>query len=384
MSKDLRALLVEDSLQDAELLNRELWRSGFRAETERVASASAFADALDRAKWDVVLADFTMPGFGGTAALEILKARGLDIPFIIVSGSMGEDVAVEVMKAGAHDYFAKGNTTRLASAIEREVREAESRRRRVAEQQHLEAEKERLVAELRAAVQTRDDFLSIASHELKTPLTGLKLQVQALERLCAREPGAAVSTAAFEAKVKMMSSQLARLTRLIHSLLDVTRITSDALTLSRETLALDELVADVVDAAKESQEPSQTDVTIDTEPVVGSWDRLRVETIVSNLVSNAIKFGEGGRVQVKLRRAGTMARLTISDHGIGIPPEVQARIFEKFERAVPRQHYGGFGLGLWIARQLVVAHAGTIRVESAVGQGSTFTIELPLETGPST
>jgi len=381
VSQDLRALFVEDSVDDAELLRRELVRAGFQPETERVASAVQFSEALDRGKWDVILADFSMPGFGGAAALEILKARGLDIPFIIVSGTMGEDVAVEAMKAGAHDYFAKRNTARLASAIEREVREAERRRRRLADQRRLEAEKERLLEELRAAVQMRDDFLSIASHELKTPLTGLKLQVQSLARLCAREPSESVPTAAFDAKVRTMLHQLARLTRLIHSLLDVTRITAGDTTLARETLALHELLGDVVDATNESQEWPRAEVTIDAEPVVGCWDRLRVETIIGNLVSNAMKFGNGRPLHIELRKVGAVARLAVRDHGIGIPPEGQARIFEKFERVVPREHYGGFGLGLWIVRQLVSAHGGTIRVESAVGDGSTFTVELPIDRG---
>src|SRR5580692_11018240 len=105
VSQNLRALLVEDSVDDADLLRRELARGGFEATTERVASAIEFEEALDRVEWDVILADFSMPGFSGAAALEILKSRGLDIPFIIVSGTMGEDVAVEAMKAGAHDYF---------------------------------------------------------------------------------------------------------------------------------------------------------------------------------------------------------------------------------------------------------------------------------------
>jgi signal transduction histidine kinase len=380
VSQVLRALLVEDSVDDAELLRRELVRAGFEAETERVASASEFAEALDRSHWDVILADFAMPGFGGTTALEILKARGLDIPFIIVSGTMGEDVAVEVMKAGAHDYFAKSNIKRLPSAIEREVREAEGRRQRLAEQHRLEAEKEHLVEELRAAVRTRDDFISIASHELRTPLTALKLQVQSLVRLCAREP-IALPTPAIDAKVRTMSHQVARLTRLIHSLLDVTRLASGDMTLSPETLGLHELVASVVETAKESEETSQVEVTIDAEPVIGNWDRVRVETIVSNLVSNGMKFGDGRPLEIVLRRAGDVARLTVRDHGIGIPADVQARIFEKFERAVSREHYGGFGLGLWIARQLVEAHGGTIRVDSVAGKGSTFTIELPLKAG---
>lgn len=378
MGKHLRALLVEDSADDADLLRRELVRSGFDPETERVASAAEFSAALDGKVWDVVLSDFAMPGFGGMAALELLQSRRLDIPFIVVSGTVGEDVAVEVMKAGAHDYFAKGRTIRLGSAIEREVREAERRRRLGAEQQRAEAERELLLADLKTAVQARDDFLSIASHELKTPLTGLQLQVQGLARICVRDPTASVPAAAFEARVHSMARQVGRLTTLINSLLDVTRITSGDLVLSRERLALDDLVVDVVNACKEVLEPSKPQVVVDAEHVVGSWDRLRVETVVTNLVSNALKFGGGKPVEVSLRRAGELARLSVTDRGIGIPQEEQGRIFEKFECAVPRRHYGGFGLGLWIVRQLVVAHGGTVRVDSQEGHGSTFTVDLPL------
>jgi len=378
LGKHLRALLVEDSADDADLLRRELVRSGFDPETERVASAAEFSAALDGKVWDVVLSDFAMPGFGGMAALELLQSRRLDIPFIVVSGTVGEDVAVEVMKAGAHDYFAKGRTIRLGSAIEREVREAERRRRLGAEQQRAEAERELLLADLKTAVQARDDFLSIASHELKTPLTGLQLQVQGLARICVRDPTASVPAAAFEARVHSMARQVGRLTTLINSLLDVTRITSGDLVLSRERLALDDLVVDVVNACKEVLEPSKPQVVVDAEHVVGSWDRLRVETVVTNLVSNALKFGGGKPVEVSLRRAGELARLSVTDRGIGIPQEEQGRIFEKFECAVPRRHYGGFGLGLWIVRQLVVAHGGTVRVDSQEGHGSTFTVDLPL------
>jgi signal transduction histidine kinase len=384
VGKRLRALLVEDSTEDAALLRRELVRAGFDLETEQVATAAEFSAALDARTWDVVLSDFAMPGFGGKAALEILQSRVLDVPFIIVSGTLGEEVAVEVIKAGAQDYFSKGNTIRLGSAIEREMREAEARRQRAADQQRAEAERERLMADLKSAVQARDDFLAIASHELKTPLTGLQLQVQGLARMCLRDPGASIPTAAFESRIHTMARQVRRLTKLIQSLLDVTRITTGDLALAREELALDELVVGAVDACKELVEPSKPQVTVDAERIVGEWDPLRMETIVTNIVSNAIKFGTGRPVSVTVRRVGDLARLSVVDRGIGIPLKEQQRIFEKFECAVPRQHYGGFGFGLWIVRQLVAAHGGTIQVESAEGQGSTFTVDLPLRgPGPS-
>jgi len=381
LSKRLRALLVEDSEDDATLLRRELVRVGFDPDIERVATAADFGAALDREKWDIVLSDYSMPGFNGMAALEIVRSRELDVPFIIVSGTLGEDVAVEVIKAGAQDYFAKGRTGRLGSAIERELREVRARRDHEADRRRAEVERERLLADLTTAVQARDDFLSIASHELRTPLTGLQLQVQALARTCARDPAATMPTAAIESRVRAMARQVRRLTTLIEGLLDVTRITSGDPALSREEVALDELVVGMVNAAKELVEPSKPRISVDAEHIVGHWDPLRVETIVTNLVSNAIKFGRGQPVDVTLRRCGDAARLSVVDRGIGIPLGEQKRIFEKFERAVPRQHYGGFGLGLWIVRQLVAAHGGTICVESEEGRGSTFTVELPLRPG---
>lgn len=145
MSKPLRVLIVEDSLPDAELLLVELRRGGYEPTYEIADTAEAMAEALDKPQWDVVLADYVMPGFGGLAALELLRAKAIDIPFIIVSGAIGEDVAVQAMKAGAHDYLLKGNLTRLVPAVERELGEAEMRRQR----RKVEAERDRLAEQLR-------------------------------------------------------------------------------------------------------------------------------------------------------------------------------------------------------------------------------------------
>ncbi|MCA1992022.1 MAG: PAS domain S-box protein, partial [Coleofasciculus sp. S288] len=135
MTRPLRVLIVEDSEDDAELMVYELERGGYSPIYERVDTAAALNAALDKDLWDIVLADYTLPSFSAPAALELLKERGLDLPFIIVSGTIGEDIAVAAMKAGAHDYLMKGKLARLAPAVERELREAsERRKRRVAEQ----------------------------------------------------------------------------------------------------------------------------------------------------------------------------------------------------------------------------------------------------------
>lgn len=151
MSKAIRVLLVEDSEADAFLMLGELKRAGYEATAARVQTAAEMAEMLDNQKWDVVLGDYALPGFGGIAALKLLQSRGVDIPFISVSGMVGEEVAVETMKAGASDYVLKDRLTRLPSAIERELKAAEERRRR----RRAEAE----AAHLAAIVQSSDDAI---------------------------------------------------------------------------------------------------------------------------------------------------------------------------------------------------------------------------------
>jgi signal transduction histidine kinase len=374
VTRTLRVLQVEDAPDDAELVLIELERAGYKIESRRVATPDEYLEALETEEWDVVLSDFAMPYFSGKAALDILKEQELDIPFIIVSGSLGEEVAVEVMKAGAHDFFAKGNLTRLASAVQREVREAELRHRRLFEQRRAEAERERLLGELQAAVQARDMFLAIASHELKTPLTSLQLHVQGLRR---NDALAKMPFDKLETKVDRIARQVTRLTTLVNGLFDVLRITSSKMTLAREEVDLSEVVRDVLAHTHDFLQLSESTVAFHGEPVIGFWDRARIETVVSNLLSNAAKFGEHKPIEVSVSGASGCARLVVADHGIGIAPEAQRRIFHKFERAVPVEHYGGFGLGLWIVRQIIEAHGGGIHIDSRLGEGSTFTVELP-------
>ena len=137
MDTPLRVLIVEDSAADTELLVRELERGGYRVASERVHTAAALQDALAHSAWDVVVSDYDMPMFSGPAALAILQATGLDIPFIMISGTIGEEIAVSALKAGAHDFLVKGRLARLIPAIERERREVEVRRERARAQDAL-------------------------------------------------------------------------------------------------------------------------------------------------------------------------------------------------------------------------------------------------------
>ena len=231
----------------------------------------------------------------------------------------------------------------------------------------------RLYRRAQDAIRVRDEFLSIASHELKTPLTSLALQADSLRSAAAR--GRVPEAVAQKAEV--IRRNVDRLTRLITNLLDISRIGAGRLELELEELDLAELVREVVTRFEDELARAGCELRLDAStPVVGRWDRLRLDQVVTNLVANAVKYGPGKPVEVAVRAAEGRAWLEVRDHGIGIPREAQARIFERFERAVSDRHYGGFGLGLWIVHLIVEALGGTIAVESEPGQGATFTVEL--------
>ena len=238
--------------------------------------------------------------------------------------------------------------------------------------------------QLKRAVEARDQFLAIASHELRTPLTALELQVGALRRLAASNPTATVSDERVQYKCDVIRRQVDRLTALIGDLIEVGRITSATdLVISREQVDLRDVVRRVVARAEDALRQCGSELVLDmTAPVVGTWDRARLETVVGNLLSNAVKFGGGKRIVITVAEAGERAFLTVRDHGAGISADDQQRIFSRFERAVSERHYGGFGIGLWVARQVVEAHGGRIRVRSEPGdEGSEFTVELPIGEG---
>ncbi len=233
-------------------------------------------------------------------------------------------------------------------------------------------EHSRLFRDAQEAIRARDDFLSVASHELNTPLTALQLQMDLLQQQT-RNEGKLLN------RVELARRQVMRLTKLIRNLLDVSRISSGKLVLEFENVDLCEVVCDAVERTEETRRRAGSPLQVSAVgPVVGRWDRMRVEQVVLNLLTNAIKYGEGKPIEVSVENAGEFARLKVRDWGMGIPPEEQSLIFERFTRAHSAQRYGGFGLGLWIVHQVVAALGGNVEVESHPGEGSTFTVELPI------
>jgi signal transduction histidine kinase len=225
-----------------------------------------------------------------------------------------------------------------------------------------------LYREARRTIRVREEFLAVASHELRTPLTSLMLNLEALSELypSAGEP--------IRGALDCVVRQGHRLTRQVNDLLDVSRIEGGRLSLQPAEVDLVQLVSNVVGTVERGAGELKLDAP---EPVLGRWDPTRLEQVVSNLLSNALKFGAGQTIEIAVRKREGTALLTVTDHGIGIEPTQQAKVFDKFTRGVPVTHYGGLGLGLYICREIVAAHRGTIGVQSHPGRGTTFTVALP-------
>ena len=245
----------------------------------------------------------------------------------------------------------------------------------LAQRAALAIDNQRLYQSSKQAVALRDEFLSVASHELRTPVTSLQLAVQsALTVGCDGPPEL------LRQPLQSAERQTRRLGRLVDALLDVSRIQAGRLELQREPTDLSAMVREVVLILAEDARRAGCDVSVEAEAeVVGSWDRGRLDQVVTNLLANAIKYGAGAPIHITVRQEGGRARLIVRDQGIGVAAAERGRIFDRFERAVSSRHYGGLGLGLYIVRRIVDAHAGAIAVEGAPGAGAQFIVELPLD-----
>jgi signal transduction histidine kinase/Na+/proline symporter len=234
-----------------------------------------------------------------------------------------------------------------------------------------------LFGDAQEAIRARDEFLAVASHELKTPLTPLRISVQALKRATARDDSR-LTPERREELFRAADAQIGRLAALVDDLLDATRIGSRRLRLQRSRVDLGATVRAVVERHAPELEQAGSSLRLEVaDGVVGEWDPMRVEQVVTNLLTNAMKYAPGCPIEVTVEGDDRTARLVVRDRGPGIGVEDQERIFRPFERAVSYLHVSGFGLGLYIVREVVAAHGGTVRVESARGEGCAFLVELP-------
>jgi len=249
----------------------------------------------------------------------------------------------------------------------------------------LAIENARAYTEAREAVRTRDNFLAIASHELRTPLSGLMVLISSLVRAAGQGRLQKLGPEVLTDRLVKAERQMTQLGRLVDRLLDVSRLSSRDLHLEREQADLVEIARDVIsryeDAAAETGATIQLDCV---GPTLGWWDRSRLDQVFTNLVGNAVKYAGGAPIRVSISTGSSgRVRLTVRDEGPGIPLADQERIFGQFERSADAENMPGMGLGLWLVRRIVTAHGGTITLQSAPGQGATFSVLLPVERRPS-
>jgi signal transduction histidine kinase len=383
MKSRLRLLLLEDGPDDVFIIRRRLSAELPECEVVSVATKAEFSEALKAGEWDVILSDYLLRAFHGLEALGIARELRPDIPFLFLSGMVGDEVAVESLKAGATDYVLKDRPARLVPAIQRALKEAEV----LAHRRHAEKENQRIQAELEET--NRDlvrknheiqEFYHTLSHELKTPLTS------ASEFISIVMDGLAGPVNKTQLEYLAIAQDSCRQLRgCINDLLDATRLDTGKLTVELKPTALDELVHRVVSAMRPVAMQKKVALTEKVQPNLPRipLDEYRITQVINNLLSNALKFTpEEGCIDVKVGEAGSMPdvlEISISDTGCGIVKEDRDRIFDRLYqvKAGDAATGQGLGLGLYLCRELVQLHGGNIRVESGPGQGSTFTFVLP-------
>jgi signal transduction histidine kinase len=372
MGKPLRVLIVEDSENDARLLLRELNRFGYEPVYERVYTANDMKTSLEKPNWDVIISDAVMPQFSGLEALKLVQDKGLDIPFIIASGKISDDTAVISMKAGAADYIMKDNLARLGPAIDRELQEKMVRREREKTSRVLKEREEELHV-LRKIDQLKDEFVGMVSHELRTPLTvilgALNTVMTEGDRLSRKDIKQLIRDAYYEAET---------LSDILANLLELARAQANRLQINEEPVNIRETIRIVIKKLSPQIPPRQINVECDESLTVNA-DRIRLQRILHNLLDNAVKYSSSEtRIEVLVKKLNNEVLIGVKDEGIGIPSELQGKLFEPFQRLEqPNNKAGGTGLGLVVCRRLVEAHGGRMWVESQPGDGSFFKFTLP-------
>jgi signal transduction histidine kinase/HPt (histidine-containing phosphotransfer) domain-containing protein len=417
MQDPLRILVVEDSPDDADLLLLELRRGGFDVTHQRVDTPEAMSLALDGQPWDAIVSDFSMPRFTGLAALELLRERGLDLPFILVSGTIGEDTAVHAMKAGANDYLMKRHLARLVPAVKRELRDAETRRQRARAEQQLRDARDDLeirvrerTAELAAtnAALTQEaqerkraeaaayeaqaaaeeanlakrTFLANMSHEIRTPMAAI---LGYADMLLDPELGAAARLE----HVQTIRVNAEHLLNVLNDILDLSKVEAGKLELEFAGVRPQQILAEAITLMRPRAIEKGLDLKlryVGAVPQRIQTDSTRLRQILLNLLGNAIKFTEKGGVEIVVTlqegpEGESLLSFEVIDSGIGMSESQISRLFQPFEQAdsSTTRRFGGTGLGLSIVKRLAQMLGGDVKATSRPGHGSQF--HLTIRTG---
>jgi len=387
MPTPLRVLIVEDSESDVDLILLQLRRSNYEPTHKRVDSEAAMAAALDEAPWEVVLCDYSMPQFDALAALRLVKAKSLDIPFIIVSGTIGEEVAVAVMKAGAHDYILKDKMTRLGAAIARELEEARGRKERARAEEALQEtnlQLARALAELeqnqrRLVQQERLDALRQLAAGVVHELRNLVMPILSFTHVLLEQPERIRDEERVRDDLRLVqqagqdvlavAERLALFYRPAESTLlavmDVRDVVREALSLTKPSWPGQSRTRGVDIHAEED--------LAEVAPIRGNETELR-EVLMNLLLNAAEAMQDPGTITCSTRQEDGLVVVGVRDTGVGMSEATLRRCFEPFFTTKGER---GSGMGLAIAQSIVSRHGGTIDVASKEGEGTTVTIRLP-------
>ena len=387
MGIPLKILFVEDSEDDVTLVGHLLRHAGYDVTSLRVDKPAPMALAIQREPWDLILSDYNMPGFSGLDALRLAREHARDVPFIVVSGAIGEEMAATLMREGASDFVGKANLARLVPAIERELREAADRRaRRQAEDARAASEARELaaLAEIEAARELdrmKSLFIHTISHELRNPLTSVVGYLELLED----DPLGALRPEQLRFVERALTSTK-RLAALVDDLLDYARVEGGIFRMRFTDTDLAALVQEVAGEHAAQADAAGVSLVVNGAPgpVMGKIDPKRVAQVLGNLIGNAIKFTPpGGHVRVAVFEAPQRIGFEVADDGPGVVAGDRPKLFRLFSQLEGGLDKGGTGLGLAIAKAIAEAHGGRIGLrEPAGGRGSTFFVELPREPVP--
>ncbi|MFJ2279634.1 ATP-binding protein [Pseudomonas sp. NPDC087803] len=386
-------LLIVDDLPENLLALEALIKREDRTVYKALSADEALSLLLQH-EFAMAILDVQMPGMNGFELAELMRGteKTKNIPIIFVSAAGRElNYAFKGYESGAVDFLHKPldihavkskvnvfvDLYRQSKAMKQQVEALEQARR---EQEALLQQLQSTQLELEQAVRMRDDFMSIVAHEVRTPLNGLILETQLRKMHLARDNAAAFTLDKMHAMVDRDERQIKSLIRLIEDMLDVSRIRTGKLSIRPNRFDLTQLVGNLLQNFAPQMEAAETEVSFTApEPVEGHWDEFRIEQVVSNLLTNALRYGGRSPIQVRVYREGDEARVEVQDHGIGISEENQKRIFQQFERVSAKTVVAGLGLGLFISEQIVAAHGGSIAVESRINEGALFRVCLPIQ-----
>ena len=388
-------LLIVDDLPENLLALEALIRAPGRV-VYRAGSAESALTLLLEHEFALAIVDVQMPGMNGFELAELMRGteRTRHIPIIFVSAAGREmNYAFQGYESGAVDFLHKPldphavvskvsvfvDLYQHRKALRHEMESLAAAHRK---QEELVQQLQHTQRELERAVRMRDDFMSMVSHELRTPLNTLYLEAQLRQLHLSKGKLDSFSPEKLPTMIERDQRQIRNMVRLIDDMLDVTRLRRDALSIQTKPVDLAELARAVVDNLRHQAEAAGCAISLEAPDTLrGVWDEFRIEQVLTNLLTNALRYGGGKPVEMTVLQNGDNAVVSVGDQGIGISSEDHQRIFEQFERTdVSRKHAAGLGLGLYITHKIVTLHAGRIGVESTPGQGARFFVELPLQT----